>query len=93
MYLVHQVWGAHMWVLIMILSPPARTPCSAQCNLTPRFACCLALLQANKTMHDPATQDYWTQCGGRPCLGSWGSPAGTTAKYWMNYSNPAFVSW
>jgi hypothetical protein len=38
---------------------------------------------ANKVMHDPSTQDYWTQCGGRPCVGSWGSPAGSTAKYWM----------
>merc|ERR1712232_1416197 len=48
---------------------------------------------ANKTMFDPATQDYWTQCGGKPCEGTWISPAGSTVKYYFNYSNPAFVDW
>ena len=48
---------------------------------------------ANQTMHDPATQSYWTQCGGKPCAGVWSSPAGNTPKYWINYSNPAAVDW
>ena len=48
---------------------------------------------ANKTMHDPATQGYWTQCGGKPCVGTWGSPAGSTPKFWFNWSNPATVQW
>jgi hypothetical protein len=49
---------------------------------------------ANRTMHDPATQLYWTQCGGRPCVGVWGSPAGNTPpKFYINYSNPAAVEW
>ena len=44
-------------------------------------------------MHDPATQEYWTQCGCKPCMGTWGSPAGYTEKYWYNFSNPAAVEW
>lgn len=48
---------------------------------------------ANKTMYDPATQDYWTQCGGKPCVRTWISPAGSTPAQYFNYSNPAFVEW
>jgi hypothetical protein len=48
---------------------------------------------ARKVMFDPATQDYWTQCDGKPCAGSWDSPAGNTVKYFLNYSNPKMVDW
>jgi hypothetical protein len=46
------------------------------------------------------TQDWWTQCPDKknpgkmaPCVGSWGSPAGNTDKFWFNFSNPALVDW
>jgi len=42
-------------------------------------------------MYDPETQDFWTQCGGKPCKGSWGSPAGNTDKYWFNFSVPTLT--
>jgi hypothetical protein len=48
---------------------------------------------ARKVMFDPATQDYWTQCDGKPCAGTWRSPAGNTVKYFLNYSNPKMVDW
>ena len=44
-------------------------------------------------MYNASTQDWWTQCGGKPCKGSWGSPAGNTDKYWFNFSNPDLASW
>ena len=44
-------------------------------------------------MMDPATQDWWVQCGAAPCNGSWYSPAGNTPKYWFNFSNPAAADW
>jgi len=47
---------------------------------------------AKKAMFDPATLDYWTSCGGKPCNGSWGSPAGNTPKYWINYRCAAAVA-
>jgi hypothetical protein len=54
---------------------------------------------AKKKMYDPATQDWWTQCPDEktgkmaPCVGSWGSPAGNTPKYWFNFSNPDLQDW
>ena len=54
---------------------------------------------AKEKMYSPATQDWWTQCPNTttgkmsPCVGSWGSPAGNTPKYWFNFSNPALVDW
>ena len=35
---------------------------------------------AKAKMYDPNTQDFWTQCNGKPCKGSWDSPAGNTDK-------------
>ena len=46
-----------------------------------------------KVMDDPNTQDYWTQCGGKPCAGVWASPAGNTPKYFFNFSNPDLRAW
>ena len=46
-----------------------------------------------QTMFDPSTQDFWTQCTGRPCAGVWSSPAGNTPKYYINFSNPAAADW
>lgn len=53
---------------------------------------------AKAAMYDPSTQDYWTQCRAKdgtmkPCVGSWGSPAGNTPKYWFNFSNPKLRDW
>lgn len=48
---------------------------------------------SKKVMFDPTTQDYWTQCGGKPCERPWSSPAGNTPKYYFNFSNPRFVDW
>ena len=48
---------------------------------------------AKKVMDDPNTQDYWTQCGGKPCAGVWASPAGNTPKYFFNFSNPDLRAW
>lgn len=53
---------------------------------------------AKAKMFDPTTQDWWTQCPQKngtmaPCVGSWGSPAGNTPKYWFNFSNPDLVDW
>ncbi len=44
-------------------------------------------------MLDPATQDWWVQCGSKPCNGSWYSPAGNTPKYFFNFSNRAAADW
>lgn len=44
-------------------------------------------------MLDPATQDWWVQCGKKPCNGTWSSPAGSTPKYFFNFSNPAAADW
>lgn len=48
---------------------------------------------ARAIMFNASTQDYWTQCDGKPCVGSWGSPAGNTPKYWFNFSNPKMADW
>jgi len=48
---------------------------------------------SREKMYDPNTQDFWTQCGGKPCSGKWVSPAGSTNKYYFNFSNPRFVDW
>ena len=48
---------------------------------------------ARAVMFNNATQDYWTQCHGRPCKGTWVSPAGNTPKYYINFSNPRAADW
>eukprot|EP00041_Stephanoeca_diplocostata_P004427 m.45041 g.45041 ORF g.45041 m.45041 type:complete len:378 (-) comp15108_c0_seq6:120-1253(-) len=49
---------------------------------------------ARAKMFDPSTQDFWVMCeDGKPCAGTWGSPAGNTVKYWFNFSNPRLVDW
>lgn len=48
---------------------------------------------SSPSRYDPDTQDFWTQCNGKPCAGTWGSPAGNTPKYWFNFSNPRLVDW
>ena len=52
------------------------------------------LYNASKAkMLDPATQDWWVQCGKKPCNGTWYSPSGNTPKYFFNFSNPAAADW
>lgn len=48
---------------------------------------------ARARMFDPETQDFWTQCDGKPCAGTWSSPAGNTVKYYFNFSNPRAADW
>jgi hypothetical protein len=48
---------------------------------------------AKAVMFDNTTQEYWTQCNGAPCKGTWASPAGNTVKYFFNFSNPALRDW
>jgi len=48
---------------------------------------------SKEVMYSPVTQDYWMQCGGKPCVADWDSPAGNTDKYYFNFSNPRFVEW
>lgn len=48
---------------------------------------------SKEKMYNPDTQDFWTQCGGKPCKGVWGSPAGNTPKYFFNFSNPRLADW
>ena len=50
-------------------------------------------------MTDLATQDYWTQCRGKPCAQDWSAPGSrnhstaVTPGFYYNYSNPALVDW
>ena len=48
---------------------------------------------AKAKMFDPATQDWWVQCGDVPCNGTWNSPAGNTPKYFFNFSVKAAADW
>jgi hypothetical protein len=48
---------------------------------------------AKAKMFDPATQDWWVQCGNAPCNGTWNSPAGNTPKYFFNFTNRDAADW
>ena len=48
---------------------------------------------ARAKMMDPKCADWWVQCGGAPCNGTWNSPAGNTPKYFFNFSNPDMADW
>ena len=50
-------------------------------------------------MTDPATQDFWTQCRGKPCAQDWSAPGSrnhsstVTPGFYYNYSNAKLVDW
>ena len=48
---------------------------------------------AKAVMFNASTRDFWTQCDGKPCAGSWASPAGNTVKYWFDFRNPRLRDW
>eukprot|EP00746_Dinoflagellata_sp_MGD_P042469 gnl/MRDRNA2_/MRDRNA2_20297_c0_seq1.p1 gnl/MRDRNA2_/MRDRNA2_20297_c0~~gnl/MRDRNA2_/MRDRNA2_20297_c0_seq1.p1 ORF type:complete len:375 (-),score=59.04 gnl/MRDRNA2_/MRDRNA2_20297_c0_seq1:276-1331(-) len=50
-------------------------------------------------MTNPASRDFWTQCGDQPCAQDWSAPGShnhsktITPGYYFNYSNPRLVDW
>jgi len=49
---------------------------------------------AREKMEDPSFKNFWVQCNGKPCNGSWacGKCKGLY-KYWLNWTNPDMVNW